>query len=30
MHQEYTSIYTPYSLSGEFTRLVAVRSREGY
>jgi len=30
VHKKYTSIYTPYSLSSEFTRLVAVRSRKGY
>jgi len=30
VHQKYISIYTPYSLSGEFTRLSAVRSRKDY
>jgi len=28
MHQKYTNIYTPYSLSSEFTRLIAVRSHK--
>jgi len=30
MYQKYTNIYTPYSLSSEFTRLSAVRSHKDY